>query len=328
MTSLQTQYLGLNLASPIVVGACSLSKRIDAIRALEDAGAGALVIKSLFEEQIQFEQSEFEASISQHDNAFQEAMSMFPRLSHAGAKEHVFWVKKTRKEVTMPLIASLNCVARDAWVEYAVQLAETGVDALELNFYSHPRDASLQSGDIEKYETDVVAKICAAVKIPVSVKLHPFYTNLYALVQGMEKAGARGFVLFNRLFQPDINVQKVETRASVHLSSPSDALPALRWTALLHDKVDASFAASGGVESGVDAVKMLLVGAHAVQVVSTLYRNGNAHVKALNEDIVRFMREHNYRSIDEFRGLLGKRKATDAWSFERGQYIKAILGFD
>ncbi len=328
MTNLTSEYLGLRLKSPIIVGASSLSKRIESIRAIEEAGAGALVVKSLFEEQIQLERNSFDFSNTQYDNMFQEAVSLFPRIAHAGAKEHVFWIKKTRKEVGIPLIASLNCVSPEVWVEYAVELADTGVDALELNFYSPVMDSSVSSGDIEKREIDVVARVCDAVKIPVSVKLHPHYTNLVYVVTQMEKAGAKGFVMFNRLFQPDINVQKMERQAVAHLSHPGDVFHALRWSALLHDKIGADIAAAGGIETGFDVVKMLLAGADAVQVVSALYRNSPQHVARMNDEIVHWMREHHFSSLDDFRGMLGKRRSEDVWSFERGQYMKAVLGVD
>ncbi len=316
------------MTSPIVVGACSISSRVDAIKHLEDSGAGAVVIKSLFEEQVQLERKEFDEEMTQYDNAFQEAITMFPRLSHAGAKEHVYWVQKTRKETKLPLIASLNCVNPQTWVEYAVQLAETGVNALELNFYSTPLFLDVSGDEIEKREVDVVAKVRAAVKIPISVKLHSFYTNVLHVTTQMQKAGANGFVLFNRLFYPDFDLNRVEKRGIVHLSNPNDSLPSLRWTALLHERLSANIAASGGVDSGLDAVRMLLAGAQAVQVVSTLYRNGPTHITRLNDDILRWMREHNFQSVDDFRGILGKRRSDDIWTFERGQYIKAVLGFD
>jgi dihydroorotate dehydrogenase (fumarate) len=274
------------------------------------------------------ERNEFDFNATRYDNAFQEAVSLFPTMSHAGAKEHVFWLKKAKKEVGIPLIASLNCVSPEMWVEYAVELADAGVDALELNFYSPVMDSSVSSGDIEKKEIEVVARICGAVKVPVSVKLHPHYTNLVHVVMEMEKVGAKGFVLFNRLFQPDINVQKMERQALAHLSHPGDVFQALRWSALLHDKLKSAIAASGGVETGLDAVKLLLAGAGVVQVVSSLYRHGPQHVAKLNDDIVHWMREHRFERVDDFRGLLGKRRSDDAWSFERGQYIKAVLGFD
>jgi dihydroorotate dehydrogenase (fumarate) len=328
MTNLATHYLGMSLRSPIVVGACSLSKRIETIRAIEDSGAGALVVKSLFEEQIQLERNEFDFNATRYDNVFQEAVSLFPRMSHAGAREHIFWLKKAKKEVSIPLIASLNCVSAEMWVEYAVELAEAGVDALELNFYSPVMDSSVSSGDIEKSEIEVVARICDAVRVPVSVKLHSHYTNLAHVVSQMENVGAKGFVLFNRFFQPDINVQKMERQALVHLSHPGDIFQALRWSALLHDKLKANIAASGGVETGQDAVKLLLAGANVVQVVSSLYRNGPQHISKLNDDIVHWMRDHQFQNVDDFRGILGKRRSEDAWSFERGQYIKSVLGFD
>jgi hypothetical protein len=213
MADLKTTYMGIPLANPLVVGACSLSKSIDSIKALEAAGAGGLVIKSLFEEQIQIEEEDFERKLVAHDNTDSEAQSFFPQLRHGGPKEHVFWVKEARKAVKFPLFASLNCINSGSWVEYAKQLADTGVNGLELNFYSPSLSPDVLSGDIEKKEADVVAQVRAAVKLPIAVKLHPYYTSLMNVAARFEKAGANALILFNRLFEPDIDVDAVAKKA-------------------------------------------------------------------------------------------------------------------
>jgi dihydroorotate dehydrogenase (fumarate) len=328
MTNISTTYMGLPISSPIVVGACSLSKRVDNIQHLEDSGAGALVVKSLFEEQIQIENRLFEEQLAQYDNAFSEAISMFPRVEPGGAKEHLYWLEKTRKATKMPIFASLNCVNRNTWVEYAKKLAETGVDGLELNFYSPAMQDNIMSSEIEASEAEIFSAVHASVKIPISVKLHPYYTSLPHVIASLDRAGAKSVVLFNRLFQPDIDIEKERRHGTIALSNPHDALIALRWTALLHDRINADIIASGGIGGGHDAVKMLLAGAKAVQVVSTLYRHSASHISKMNEEIAAWMSSHGYKNIEEFRGKVGKRHADDAWSFERGQYIKAIVGFD
>lgn len=328
MADLRTSYLGVSLSSPVVVGACSLSKKIDGIKAAEDAGAGALVIKSLFEEQVQIEQGQFSNANTQYDDMFAEALSLFPKIEHGGPKEHLYWVEKTRKEVKMPLFASLNCTNNTTWVEYARLLENTGVNGLELNFYSSPLDSTLTGAELERRELETLAKVRAAVKVPIAVKLHPYYSSLLNHAPALEKAGANGLVLFNRLFQPDINVEREEKHAAIVLSEAHDLLLPLRWTALLHERVACDVIASGGITTGRDVVKMVLAGAAAVQTVSSLYRFGPRHVEQMNREISEWMKSHHYKGLSDFRGKLGKRRMSDVWSFERGQYIRAILGFD
>ncbi len=328
MTSLKTSYLGVALKNPIVVGACSLSKKVETIKAAEDAGAGAMVIKSLFEEAIQIERGQLNDELTQYDSMYAEALSMFPSLEHGGPKEHLYWIEKARKATSMPLFASLNAVNEDIWVDYARQLAETGVDGLELNFYSLPIDPDISSDDIERREIETFAKVREAVKIPLAVKLHSSYTNLTRVAMGFDKAGADGLVLFNRLFQPDLDIETEEESKTFQLSSPDQSRIALRWVGLLHGRVEADLIASGGITEGADAVKMILAGATAVQVVSALYRHKINHIGTMLADIEAWMARKGYEDLDAFRGKVSKRALKDAWAHERGHYIKALLGFD
>ncbi len=320
--------MGIPLANPLVVGACSLSRSVDSIKALEVAGAGGLVVKSLFEEQIQIEEDEFERRISAHDHADAEAQSFFPQLQHGGPKEHLFWVRETRKAVRFPLFASLNCINSPSWVEYAKQLADTGVNGLELNFYSPALSPDVTSGDIEKKEADQVAAVRAAVKLPIAVKLHPYYTSLMSVVARFEKAGANGFVLFNRLFEPDIDVETLAKRAAYHPSDPRDSLVALRWLALLSPRSKADLVGSSGVSSGRDIARLVLAGANSVQAVSALLKSPGPSVQRMLGELETWMKDHQFENLAAFRGKLAGRKDSDAWSFERGQYIKAIVGID
>jgi dihydroorotate dehydrogenase (fumarate) len=328
MANLGTSFMGIALANPIVVGACSLSKRVDGVKRLEDAGAAGLVIKSLFEEQIQLETDDFEGVRGHYDGRFAEALSMFPKLDHAGPKEHVFWVGQVRKAVKMPLFASINCVNVGTWAEYARLLQDTGVDGLELNFYSPPLDDKVGGAEIEKREIDTLLAVRSAVKIPIAVKLHPYYTSMMNVAAGFEAAGANGFVFFNRLFQPDIDVDTEDKAAAADLSGPRDSFVPLRWTALASQKLKADIAASGGIESGRDVAKMILAGAKSVQIVSVLYRQDASHIQKMLTDLSSWMDEHRYANIDGFLGKLARKRASDAWSFERGQYIKAVVGID
>ena len=328
MADLRTSYMGIELKNPIVVGACSLSRQIDTIKELEAAGAGGLVLKSLFEEQVQLENAELEQSLSQYDDMYAEAVSLFPEVSHAGPKEHLYWVQEARKATEMPLIGSLNAVNEDVWVDYAKQLAETGVDGLELNFYSLPLDPNLAGGDIEKAELETFSKVRDAVKLPLAVKLHPFYTNVMNMVAEFDHRGANAVVLFNRMFQPDLNINTGQERKRLVLSDARDGLNTLRWTALLNGRVEADLVAGTGVLTGLDTVKMVMAGATAVQVASTLYANRPAYIGTMLEQLNGWMDEKGHTSLADFRGQASKQNVKDPWAYERGQYIKALLGFD
>ena len=328
MADLKTKYMGIPLANPLVVGACSLSGTVDSIKALEAAGAAALVIKSLFEEQVQIEEDEFERRISPSDGVNAEAQTYFPQLRYGGPKEHVFWVREARKAVKFPLFASLNCVNGTTWVEYAKQLADTGVDGLELNFYSPALNPEIKSGDIEQQEADHVAAVRAAVKLPIAVKLHPYYTSLMHVVAAFEKAGANGFVLFNRLFEPDIDVETLAKRAAFHPSDSRDSLVALRWLALLSKRTKSDLVGSGGVSNGRDIARLILAGANSVQAVGALVKSPGPTVKKMLAELDAWMNEHKFANLAAFRGKLGGIHDGDPWTFDRGQYIKAIVGID
>lgn len=325
MADLKTKYLGVELDNPLVVGASPFSNSIDTIKEIEAAGAGALVIRSLFEEQIQREAAEFEEQRTRYDDQFNEAVDLFPRLEHGGPREHLYWVAKTRDEVSIPLFASLNAVSDQVWVDHARHLAETGVDGLELNFYSPPLDPDISSSDMEKRELDIFARVRDAVKIPIAVKLHPFYTNMYRTALAFDRLGADGLVLFNRLFQPDIDIGSQREDSPTVLSSRGDYLVPLRWIALLSGKVEASLIGNTGILDGHDVVRMILAGAHAVQVVSAIYKHKLGHIGTMLDQLSGWMDEKQYGSLDDFRGKVSRRDTVDVWSFHRGQYIQALL---
>lgn len=328
MADLTTTYMGVELANPIVVGACSLSKRIDTIKKIEAAGAGGLVLKSLFEEQVQLEMAEFEEQLGRYDALYAEAVNLFPNLEYGGPKEHVYWIAQARKAVEMPLFASLNAVSDDVWIDYAKQLADTGVNGLELNFYSLPVSADLSSADIEKKELEVFAKVREQVKIPLAVKLHPYYTSMFNVASEFSKLGANSVILFNRLWQPDIDIENEEESAQLVLSNSTDAQVALRWTGMLFDQIEAEIVSNTGIMDGKDVIKAILTGATSVQVVSTLYKNKLTHVGDMIAELTAWMDGKGYKDLAAFRGKLAKSSRKDPWSFERAQYIKALLGFD
>jgi len=227
----------------------------------------------------------------------------------------------------MPLFASINCISGGAWPEYARQLEQTGVSGLELNFYSPAIDSDVTAAQIEKREVDVLAKVRDAVKIPIAVKLHPYYTSLMNVVASFERVGANAFVLFNRLFQPDIDTERETRVAGLHLSQSGDSLVPLRWVALLYPRIKSDLFASTGITSGRDVAKMILAGARAVQIASVLYRQEPGHIRTMLSDLSGWMQSHGHDRLDAFRGKLAK-KGGEAWSFERGQYIKAVIGYD
>ena len=328
MADLRTTYMGVPLANPIVVGSSSLSKNLDSIKRIEQAGAGGLVIKSLFEEQVELEEEEFRTRLGGLEPGFAEAVSMFPKLEPGGPKQHLYWVEQARKAVKMPIFASLNCVNRVTWSEYAKRLEGTGVDGIELNFYSPPMDATVAAADIERRELSTLERVRSAVKIPIAVKLHPHYTSLMNVVARFEGAGANAFVLFNRLLQPDIDVERLAQRTAVGFSSSADSLLPLRWIGLLQDRVKADLIAAGGIWTGQDVAKMILVGAQAVQVVSALYREQFGHIQKMLGELSNWMDAHRFATLDAFRGKMGHGQGTDPWFFTRGQYIKALVGVD
>lgn len=328
MADLSTKHMGIQLASPIIVGACSLSKHIEQIKKAEALGAGALVIKSLFEEQIQLERQELEEQLNFGADLFPEATSHFPALEHAGPKEHLHWVAEARKAVKMPLFASLNAVQEGSWVDWAKQLEDTGVDGLELNLFSIGARMDVSSADIEQRLYGIVESVLSKVKIPVAAKLSPSFTSLGSVVKNLDERGIKAFVLFNRFFQPDIDVDSASLVQRPHLSKPEEAMTSLRWVGLLSGRTSADLVASTGVHNAATVVKMLLAGATAVQVVSALYRHKLDYLTELNDGVAKWMDAKGFSSLEAFRGQLSQRKLPDPTAYERAQYIKLLLGFD
>jgi dihydroorotate dehydrogenase (fumarate) len=325
MADLTTSYMGIELASPVVVGASAFSKKIDNIKAAEDAGAGALVIYSLFQEQIELEAMELDEALKIGSNHFAESLTYFPQLGHAGPREHVMWVEKARGAVKMPLFGSMNASSMGTWVEYAKQLENAGCNGLELNMYSVETDPHKEAAEIEKRSLEVISAVKAAVRIPVAVKLSPWYTSVANFAARAVDAGADGLVIFNRFYQPTIDVDRESLKISLELSSPAEARLPLRWTAILSGQIDADIATSTGVHSSEDAVRMILAGARATQCVSALYLHGLSFIGTLNRGISEWMDSKRYRNIEDFRGKVSREKVGDPWAFERAQYVKLLL---
>ena len=325
MADLSTSFMGIAMDSPIVVGACTLSNHIDNIKRAQDAGAGGLVVYSLFQEQIELESMEIEEELLISSNHFAESLTYFPQMKHAGAREHIMWVEKARKEVSFPLFGSLNATSRGKWLEYAKQLESAGCNGLELNLYSLQTDPAKPPADIEKQSLEVVAEVKSSVSIPVAVKLSPWYTSLANFAARVVEAGADGIVMFNRFYQPTIDPDSESVVLNMNLSTPEEIRLPLRWMAILSDVLHVDFAASTGVHTSKDVVRQLLAGARVTQVVSTIYRNGIDHITTMNAALVDWMDERDYETIDDFRGKLSQRNVADPYAFERAQYVQLLM---
>lgn len=325
MADLKTTYLGKELKNPVIVGANEYTADLEKIKQLEDFGAGAIVIKSLFEEQIQLESLKLEEELSKFNDLTAEMTTIFPDLKHAGPEEHLMWVRKTKESIDIPVFASLNAVNRETWIDYAQKLSQTGVDGLELNFYAVPADFAKSAAEIETEQIEIIREIKTKVNLPVSVKLSPFYTNPLHFIAQLDKARVDGLVLFNQLFQPDIDPVKEKSIFPFNLSEKKDQRLPLRFAGLLSGKVNADICASTGIFDAADVAKMLLAGADVVQVVSTLYRNTMNQLSVILKDLEKWMDEKGYANLDDFIGKLSQQKSNDPWAYRRAQYVKLLL---
>lgn len=324
---LSTTYLGLQLRSPLVVGAAApLTEHLDQLKALEDAGAAAVVLHSLFEEQIEQEQLNLHHCAMAGAESYGEALSYLPEpsLFHGGHALYLRQIEQARARVQVPIIASLNGTSPGQWVRFARQIEAAGANALELNIYVLPTDPELSSAAIENQFEEIVREVRAEVRLPLAVKLSPFFTNLSAMARRLVAAGADGLVLFNRFYQPDIDIEELELRPNLLLSTPHDLRLPLRWIALLHGRLEADLAASGGVHRGTDVVRLLMAGAAITQVVGALLRHGPARLATLEAELAVWLREHDYSSVRELVGCMSQQRCPNPSDYERAQYMRAI----
>ena len=322
---LSTQFMGYTLKNPIIAGASSLTSRMESIKKLEESGVGALVVKSLFEEQIKLEEYRMEGELHKNDDLHPEMITVFPELKHAGPDEHLGWVRKTKEELSIPVIGSLNAVNKDIWVDYAKQLAETGIDMLELNIYELDTSVDRSAESIEKEQVEAVEAVVKSLDIPVAVKIAPYYSSPLNFIKRLSEAGARGLVLFNRLFQPSINHQKEENEYSLNLSGANAYRLPLRFAGLLHDRIDADVCASGGINSADTIIKTMLAGAPAVQMVSALYAQSMVVVPKILGEIKEWMSSKEYYSTSDFIGKLSYKNNPNPELYTRAQYARALL---
>lgn len=326
MANLNTTYMGIRLKSPFIVGACSLSSDIDTIRQAEEAGAGAVVIKSLFEEQIQAEAARLDESLQAYSDMIAEALTFHAGYDHAGPAEHLLWIEKTRKQVKIPLIASLNAISPGNWIDYARKLADAGADALELNLYGIVTDPKVSSDMAVQAMAAIARSVKEKVSIPVAVKLTPFLISPFHAASVLDRTGIDGLVLFNRFARFDIDPATETVRYSMAMSASRDLEHSLRWISILQDRVSADLCGSSGVHTSEDAVKLILAGANAVQVVSAVYQRGMQYIRELNDGLDKWMTEKNYASLPDFQGKVSRSRTANPFAFERHQYIKATLG--
>ena len=323
---LSTTYLGMSLPHPFMPGASPLVDDMDTVRRLEDAGAAAIVMHSLFEEQIKSEQVARVAAVDAHTDSFAEALSYLPEPEdyNLGPEEYLEQLQRIKTAVDVPVIASLNGNTEGGWLEYARLMEEAGADALELNVYELASDAFESGDDVERRTIGLVAAVKEKISLPLAVKLSPFYSSLAYTAHRLAEAGAAGLVLFNRFYQADIDVEELEVVRTLHLSNSSELLPRLRWLAILSGRVPADLAVTGGVHTAIDAIKATMVGAHAIQLVSALLKHGPDYLITLRSETLRWLEEHEYESLAQARGSMSLLKCPDPKVFERANYLRIL----
>jgi dihydroorotate dehydrogenase (fumarate) len=326
---LSTTYLGLKLRNPLVPSASPLMESLDNIKRMEDAGASAVVLHSLFEEQLIADAEELDRALTAGTESYAEALRYFPEPSSfkLGPEEYLEHIARVKKSVGIPVIASLNGCTAGGWTDYAAKIEQAGADALELNIYWMPTDPELTSDKVEQVYLDILKAVKAKVKIPVAVKLSPFFSSLPNMARRLEAAGARGLVLFNRFYQPDINLATLEVENTVLLSTPQARRLPLRWIAILFGRIKADLAATGGIHSAQDAIKMLMAGARVTMLCSALMKHGIGHIATVEREMKLWLEENEYESVSQLVGSVSQQKCQDPSAFERAQYMRVLQEF-
>ena len=325
---LRTRYLGLQLRTPLAASASPLSHEISGIRSLEDAGASAVVLYSLFEEQLHKEALELELHLNAGTESFAESLTYFPHSSefHTGPEEYLNHIRRAKDAVDIPIIASLNGATLGGWAKYARQIEQAGADAIECNIYSIPTNMEVSGSDVETNYTDILREIKTSVQIPVAAKLSPFFSNLANMAKRLDQMGTDGLVLFNRFYQPDIDLEELEIKTNVLLSTPQDLRLPLTWIGILYGRIRASLAATSGVHGPEDVIKLLMVGADVTMLCSVLLRNGIGHVRHIEQGVLEWLEEHEYESVQQLQGSMSQLRCPDPGAFERAQYMRAVKG--
>ncbi len=320
-------YMGLKLNSPIVVSACTLSEQTDNILRMEDNGAGAVILSSLFEEQIRKEEAGFTTVMSETSYSFAEALDFFPDLNeyNVGTDEYMENIRKAKERVNIPIIGSLNGITNEGWIEYSKLMEEAGADGIEVNIFFIPEDITMSSSEVEHRYLNIIESIRRSVKIPVAVKLNPYFSAMGNMALRMKNSGADALVFFNRFYQPDFDINELIIKNDLNYSDPSEIRLPLLWIALLYGKVNLSLAATTGVQTANEVIKYILAGADAVMTASSLYKNGIPYLKVLNKELQDWMFRMGFDEIESFKGIMSQQHISDPTAYERSNYIK-ILG--
>ena len=326
---LSTTYLGKKLKNPLVPSASPLSRDESAIKLMEDAGAGAVVLESLFEEQILHEKNEMDHYLSQGTESFAESLSYFPDgdMYNFGPDEYLDHIRKSKEAVDIPIIASLNGVSTGGWIEYARKMQQAGADAIELNSYYLATDPEKESRVIEDNYVEILTEIKKVVTIPVALKLSPYFTSLSAMAKRFDEAGADGLVLFNRFYQPDIDLESLEVVPNLVLSSSESMRLPLRWVAILYGKIKANMAATSGIHTSDDVLKMIMAGADVTMLCAVLFQHGISKITGILEGVERWMEDHEYESIEQMKGSMSHKSVPEPAAFERANYMRVLKSY-
>ena len=325
---IHTSYMGLKLDSPIVVSACTLSEHTDNIVKMEDNGAGAVVLSSLFEEQIRKEEAKYKGIMSETTYSFPEALDYFPDIEdfNVGTDEYLENIRKAKERVSIPIIGSINGITNEGWVDFSKQMEEAGADAIEVNIFFLPGDIAMSSSEVEHRYLNIIQAIKQTVRIPVAVKLNPYFSAMGNMALRMKNAGADALVLFNRFYQPDFNINEMVISTDLHYSEATEIRLPLFWIGLLYGKVDLSLAATTGVQSAVEVIKYILAGADVVMTASLLYKNGIPYLKTMNKELQDWMYMMGFNNLEAFRGSMSQKNISDPTAYERANYIMILEG--
>ncbi|MBP9099108.1 MAG: dihydroorotate dehydrogenase-like protein [Ferruginibacter sp.] len=325
---IHASYMGLPLNSPILVSACTLSEQTDNIIKMEDHGAGAVVMSSLFEEQIRKQEAGFNAVIAETTYSFAEALDYFPNLDeyNVGTDEYLENIRKAKERVKIPIIGSLNGITNEGWIEYSKMMQQAGADGIEVNIFFIPADITMSSSEVEHRYLNIIQSIKLAVDIPVAVKLNPYFSATGNMAMRMKNSGADALVLFNRFYQPDFDINELVIKTDLHYSESNEIRLPLLWIALLYGKVNLSLAATTGVQSAIEVIKYILAGADVVMTASSLYKNGIPYIRTMNKELQDWMYRMGFDSIDSFKGSMSQQHISDPTAYERANYIKILEG--
>ncbi len=324
---LTTKYLGLDLRTPLVPAASPLSEDLNNIKRMEDAGASAVVLHSLFEEQVRSEQDLVQYHMMYGTDSFPESLTFFPKPAEfmTGPEEYLNKIRKAKESVGIPVIASLNGAAIGGWIDYARKIQQAGADAIELNMYSIPTEMDRMSTEIEQAYVDIAHAVKTVVSIPVAMKLSPYFSNMANMAKRLDQAGINGLVLFNRFYQPDINLETMEVEANINLSTPHDMRLPLRWIAILYGRVKADLAATSGIHDAKDVVKVLMAGAAVTMLCSVLLGKGFDVLREIETEMRNWLSDHDYQSVGQLQGSMSQKSCADPSAFERAQYMRALM---